>query len=62
MTAQRVERQVGAAAGHLPHGRGHLSRSGEGATVQTDRGPMDEFRSEYYEQLASHGPSPAWRA
>ncbi|SCG18105.1 Glycosyltransferase involved in cell wall bisynthesis [Micromonospora echinofusca] len=23
---------------------------------------LDEFRSEYYEQLASHGPSPAWRA
>lgn len=23
---------------------------------------LDEFRSEYYEQLAAHGPNPAWRA
>ena len=23
---------------------------------------LDEFRSEYYEQLAEHGPNPAWRA
>jgi glycosyltransferase involved in cell wall biosynthesis len=37
----------------------HLVESGAGTPVIID---LDEFRSEYYEQLAAHGPSLPWRA